>query len=449
MLRSVTSALLGALSSAPPTVLAAIAAGILVVGVVLGVLVGRRSGNKSLAQRLVALGSRLGVGPEEEDYTIEGALSYLEAVTGAATEAVTDSSADAIRLRRSLDVLPLGLVLCDESGSVIYRNAVATAMMESRGGDALAAQAVTDLLAEAWDKGQAEKTLDLYGPPRRTLGVHATLIDDGRRPLGVIAVIEDISERRRLDDVRRDFIANVSHELKTPMGALGLLAETLMDERDKDVASRLAERIHHEAFRVSRIIDDLLDLSRLESELGEPNDPVPVNLAIVEAVDRVRSSAEHRSIRLDVEELDPPATIIGDRRQLVSALHALLENAITYAPEGSVVSITGEIAEADASTNPEGRPTATADATVVLSGPVVRLSVIDRGLGIPTNDLERVFERFYRVDRGRSRETGGTGLGLSIVRHVAANHHGTVEVESREGEGSTYTLVLPMPRMTT
>ena len=174
-----------------------------------------------------------------------------------------------------------------------------------------------------------------------------------------------------------------------------------------------------------------------------------MNLAIVEAVDRVRSSAEHRSIRLDVEELDPPATIIGDRRQLVSALHALLENAITYAPEGSVVSITGEIAEADASTNPEGRPTATADATVVLSGPVVRLSVIDRGLGIPTNDLERVFERFYRVDRGRSRETGGTGLGLSIVRHVAANHHGTVEVESREGEGSTFTLVLPMPRMTT
>ena len=449
MLRTVTAALLGALSSLSTPVLAAIGAGILIVGGLIGLLIGRRAGNKGLAQRLVALGSRLGVGPEEDDYTIEGALSYLEAVTGAATEAVTDSSADAIRLRRSLDVLPLGLVLCDESGSVIYRNAVATTMMESRGGDALAAQAVTDLLAEAWDKGEAEKTLDLYGPPRRTLGVHSTLIDDGRRPLGVIAVIDDVSERRRLDDVRRDFIANVSHELKTPMGALGLLAETLMDERDKDVASRLAERIHHEAFRVSRIIDDLLDLSRLESELGEPNDPVPVNLAIVEAVDRVRSSAEHRSIRLDVEELDPPATIIGDRRQLVSALHALLENAITYAPEGSVVSITGEIAEADASTNPEGRPTATADATVVLSGPVVRLSVIDRGLGIPTNDLERVFERFYRVDRGRSRETGGTGLGLSIVRHVAANHHGTVEVESREGEGSTFTLVLPMPRMTT
>ncbi len=447
MLRDVTSTLLGALSSFPVPVGGAVGAAVLIVGAVIGIMIGRRMGNRSLAQRLVALGSRLGAGPEEEDYTIEGALSYLETVTGAATEAVTSSSADAIRLRRSLDVLPLGLVLCDESGSVIYRNAVATAMMESRGGDALAAQAVTDLLAEAWDKGSAEKTLDLYGPPRRTLGVHATLIDDGRRPLGVIAVIDDISERRRLDDVRRDFIANVSHELKTPMGALGLLAETLMDERDRDVASRLAARIHHEAFRVSRIIDDLLDLSRLESELGDPSDPLPVNLAIVESIDRVRSSAEHRGIRLDVEELDPPITIIGDRRQIVSALHALLENAITYAAEGSVVSLTGAVGEADTPASPDGRPSATSDSALLQSGPVVRLSVTDRGVGIPAADLERIFERFYRVDRGRSRETGGTGLGLSIVRHVAANHHGTVEVESREGEGSTFTLVLPIPRM--
>ena len=438
------SGLLGATSSLPTPVLIAIGVGGLIVGVALGILVGRRFGQRGLAQRLVALGNRLGAGATEDDFTIEGALSYLEQVTGAATEAVTDSSADAIRLRRSLDTLPLGLVLCDESGSVIYRNAVASAMMESRGGDALAAQAVTDLLATAWDKGSAEKTLDLYGPPRRTLGVHATLIDDGRRPLGVIAVIDDISERRRLDDVRRDFIANVSHELKTPMGALGLLAETLIDERDKDVASRLASRIHHEAFRVSRIIDDLLDLSRLESELSTPGDPVPVNLAIVEAVDRVRSSAEQRSIILNVLDLDPPATITGDRRQIVSALHALLENAITYAPAGSVVSLQAELATANLAPASDGRPTA--NPVEGGDGPVVKLSVIDRGLGIPTADLDRIFERFYRVDRGRSRETGGTGLGLAIVRHVAAIHHGIVEVESREGEGSTFTLVLPAPK---
>jgi len=129
--------------------------------------------------------------------------------------------------------------------------------LASRYGDAIAAQAVTDLLAEGWNNGIAERTIDLYGPPRRTLLVSAAVIDDGRRPLGVLALIEDVSERRRLEDIRRDFVANVSHELKTPMGALGLLAETLQYENDPVVANRLAERIHSEAFRVNRIIEDL------------------------------------------------------------------------------------------------------------------------------------------------------------------------------------------------
>jgi two-component system sensor histidine kinase SenX3 len=431
-----------------------IGVGVAVLAVIIGIAIGRRMGTRALAQRLVALGSRLGSGPPTDETSIEGALGYLEQVTGAATEAVSESSADAVRLRRSLDTLPLGLVLCDESGSVIYRNAVATTLMEARGGDALAAQAVTDLLTEAWSRGTAEKTLDLYGPPRRTLEVRAVLIDDGRRPLGVIAVIEDVSERRRLDDVRRDFIANVSHELKTPMGALGLLAETLMVEKDREVATRLADRINLEAFRVSRIIDDLLDLSRLESELGRPSDPVQINAALGESIDRVRSMADQRKVSLEVHEVDPPVTVIGDRRQIVSALHALLENAITYAPESSVITVTAtyEAGHADhhqSSGEVEGGVAAPgAQATVTSShesieGPVVRISVKDRGLGIPAADLERIFERFYRVDRGRSRETGGTGLGLAIVRHVASNHGGDVEVTSREGEGSTFTLVLP------
>ena len=170
--------------------------------------------------------------------------------------------------------------------------------MTSRYGDAIAAQAVTELLAEAWGGGGAERTVDLYGPPRRTLHVHAALIDDGRRPLGVLAMIEDVSERRRLEEIRRDFIANVSHELKTPMGALGLLAETLLVERDPAVASRLAERIHLEAFRVSRIIDDLLDLSRLESEGTPARELVPVVLVMAEAIERirvVRRPARHRA----------------------------------------------------------------------------------------------------------------------------------------------------------
>jgi two-component system sensor histidine kinase SenX3 len=428
--------------------------GAIVVGLLVGLFVGRRAGRRGLAQRLIALGSRLGTGPPTDETSIDGALSYLEQVTGAATEAVTESSAEAIRLRRSLDTLPLGLVLCDESGTVLYQNEVASTMMSSRQGDALAAQAVTELLAEGWDKGSAERVLDLYGPPRRALVVHASQIDDGRRALGVIAVIEDVTERRRLDDIRRDFIANVSHELKTPMGALGLLAETLTAEKDRDVAKRLADRIHQEAFRVSRIIDDLLDLSRLESELTRPSELVALGLVAVDSVDRVRNAADHADITISSVMPEPPVTVRGDHRQLVSALHALLENAVAYAPEGSEVVLTGTLLEgeerpsgdAESWTTPTGRAGWRSGSEEVRHAErLIKLSVADKGTGIPAKDLERIFERFYRVDRGRSRETGGTGLGLAIVRHVAVNHGGIIEVESREGEGATFSLVLPIP----
>jgi two-component system sensor histidine kinase SenX3 len=551
----------------PPVAVYAISAAVLVVAVIVASLLGRRSGRRALSQRLTALGTRLGIDPPVDDSGIETALSYLEQVTGAATEAVAESSADAIRLRRSLDTLPQGVVLCDENGTVVYRNARANALMTSRHGDALAAQAVTELLEDAWHDGTAERTLDLYGPPRRTLTVRAQLIDDGRRALGVIAMIDDVSERRRLEEIRRDFVANVSHELKTPMGALGLLAETLVSEPDVDVAQRLASRIHTEAFRVSRIIDDLLDLSRIESEEAPPREPVLVNLVMAEAVERVRATADQRAISITMIEPDPPVAVLGDRRQLVSAMHALLENAVTYSYDGSTVTVSGAVVRDQLETGEPSGSTATVgtgggDAGPVMataatgttagpgvslgvpgagvpapgvpagfapasrtglappgpphlgiptspttldvrrgldvSGPVpavpaipaspaivgapydtdpagtprsappppstdeptglrrpepaprfvvrdsVRLSVTDHGIGIPARDLDRIFERFYRVDHGRSRDTGGTGLGLSIVRHVANNHQGWVDVESREGEGSTFTLVLPL-----
>jgi two-component system sensor histidine kinase SenX3 len=562
----------------PATAVYAVGSVVLVVAVAVAAVLGRRSGRRALAQRLTALGSRLGIDSPDEGTNVESSLAYLEQVTGAAAEAVADSSADAIRLRRALDTFPQGVVLCDENGNVVYRNARANALMTSRHGEALAAQAVTELLEDAWDNGSAERTLDLYGPPRRTLSVRARQIDDGRRPLGVVAIIEDVSERRRLEDIRRDFVANVSHELKTPMGALGLLAETLVAEPDIDVARRLANRIHTEAFRVSRIIDDLLDLSRIESEEAPPREPVLVNLFMAEAAERVRASAEQRGIAISLVEPDPPVAVLGDRRQLVSAMHALIENAVTYSYDGSTVSVAARIVRggeevpelADSAGNaavappaartsaplgsnraahePHGSPGAgsapvppapawtageapsvvqvppggppaghaaapstspapvpppdpgselrneaggaaangaangSADAESSFRTPVapaastpgpgaapaaatstagngarpqepttrrsprdtVRISVVDHGIGIPARDLERIFERFYRVDQGRSRHTGGTGLGLSIVRHVASNHQGWVEVESREGEGSTFTLVLPL-----
>ena len=408
------------------------AVGAVLVGVVVGILLNRLRGHRAIAQRLSALGSRLGVIPYSDDGKVESALSYLEEVTDAATTAVGESSAESTRLRRSLDSLPLGLVLCDESGGVLFRNTQAESLMASRYGDAIAAQAVTGVLTEGWTNGAAERTIEIYGPPRRTLTIRSAVIDDGRRPLGVLAIIEDISERRRLEDIRRDFIANVSHELKTPIGALGLLAETLQFERDPEVANRLAQRINSEAFRVNRIIEDLLDLSRIESEGSPSREPVPVSLFVADAIERIRNAAEQHQVTLDFTESGNNFVIVGDRRQLVSAVHALLENAVVYSPEGGSVGVS--IDRVEAITGDEGE-------TI---GPFVHVAVKDQGVGIPSKDLERIFERFYRVDPGRARETGGTGLGLSIVRHVAQNHGGSVLVDSREGEGSTFLLELPM-----
>ncbi len=414
-----------------PAAVYALGAGMLVLGALLGYLFNRFRDHRSLAQRLNALGARLGVEPHGDTGRVESALAYLEEVTGTATTAVSESSAESSRLRRSLDSLPLGLVLCDEGGAVVYRNSLAESLMTSRYGEAIAAQAVTECLAEGWSSGVADRTIEIYGPPRRTLSVRASVIDDGRRPLGVLAVIEDTSERRRLEDVRRDFIANVSHELKTPMGALGLLAETLQFEPDASIARRLAERINTEAFRVNRIIEDLLDLSRIEGEGSPVREPVPVALFVSEAMERIRTSADQHDVTIDFVEPATSIVIVGDRRQLVSAVHALLENAVVYSPGGGRVTITAERHEG-----------VTDDG--VVEARVVRIAITDQGVGIPAKDLERIFERFYRVDPGRARETGGTGLGLSIVRHVAQNHGGTVVVESREGEGSTFTLELPV-----
>ncbi len=399
---------------------------IAVVVLVVVFLLGGRRGRASLRQRLSALAARLGASTADPDSrTVEEALTRVERATDRAAEAVAESSADAIRLRRALDALPQAVIVCDERGEPAFRNTRAIALMGNRHGDALAAQAVDELLANTAPGSSEERTLELYGPPRRTLNVRTQSLDNGQRALGVIAVIEDVSERRRLEEVRRDFVANVSHELKTPMGALGLLAETLLAETEPEVSQRLAQRIHTEAFRISRIIDDLLDLSRIESEESPPREPVLVNLVMAEAAERVRAAAEQRSVEVVLDEPSPPVAVLGDRRQLTSAIYNLLENAVKFSYEGGTVECRGE---------------ATADE--------VTISVRDKGIGIPARDLERIFERFYRVDHGRSRSTGGTGLGLAIVRHVAQNHHGTVHVDSREGEGASFSLRLPLqPRV--
>jgi phosphate transport system regulatory protein PhoU len=236
-----------------------------------------------------------------------------------------------------------------------------------------------------------------------------------------LAVIEAAAEERRIDAIRRDFVANVGHELKTPVGAVALLAETLAAETDPQSRARLVGRMIAETDRVERIIDDLLELSRLEDEHGFRLEEVPVDQLVTEAIDQVHEFAFQSRVELSVTGLPTPIVVSGDRRQLVRALANLLDNAARYSAPGSAVQV-----------------------VVTGLGNSVHIAVKDEADGIPRTELERIFERFYRVDRARSRETGGTGLGLSIVRHVADNHDGRVFVESKLGTGSTFTIELPI-----
>ncbi len=352
---------------------------------------------------------------------LDGLLDQLEEAAERAAARIEAAESECRRLLAALAQVPEGVVISDPCGTVVYHNPQATGFVGARHGEALAERALGNLLIAAMAGGSHEETLELFSPPRRTLTISAHPLLDGGRAAGAVAIIEDVSERRRLEAVRRDFVANISHELKTPVGALSLVAETLEGEDDPAVVARLSHRMRTEAERLGRIIEDLLDLSRIEAEESPSRDPVEVHTVLYQAVDRLRPTAEYRGIRLEVTQVRPDLVIRGDRRQLVSAVHNLVDNAIKYSDDNSTVEVVVDRSD-------QGQ---------------VEIVVADHGVGIPARDLERIFERFYRVDRARSRDTGGTGLGLAIVRHVAGNHGGEVEVESHEGEGSTFTLRLP------
>jgi two-component system, OmpR family, sensor histidine kinase SenX3 len=320
-----------------------------------------------------------------------------------------------LRLTGVLDGLSTGVVMCDASGVVVFRNAAARAMAGTHLG-VLVDETIERHLAAAIQGTSSEEEVDLLGPPKMVLVVRAIPAANG----GACAFVDDISERRRIDAVRTDFVANISHELKTPVGALAVLAETLVDETDQSIVARLADRMLEEAHRAVRTIDDLLELSQIE--LGEVADQEHVDAIDIvhRAIERVEALAEQRSIEIDVRVADA-VTLRGDRRQLISAVGNLVENAVKYSEERGRVGLHLRVHE-----------------------PWVEFVVEDLGVGIPSRDLDRIFERFYRVDKARSRGTGGSGLGLSIVRHVAANHGGEVVVRSTEGEGSTFVLRVPL-----
>lgn len=324
-----------------------------------------------------------------------------------------------------LEELRLGIAISGKDGVGEFRNAAARSMAGTHVG-VLLDDAIERHLARGLVGIRSDEVVEFHGPPKSVFIVSSAPLPSG----GAVAFVEDVSERRRIDQVRTDFVANVSHELKTPIGALSVLAETLEDEDDVTTVHRLAARMLAEAERATNTIDDLMELSRIELGGDRQIEHVAVSDLVESAVARVDELAARSDITIVTAATDPvdsghrragSLVVEGDRRQLVSALGNLVENAVKYSDAGSSVDVTA---------------TARADS--------VEISVVDRGVGIPANDVWRVFERFYRVDQARSRATGGTGLGLSIVRNVATQHGGDVSVVSVEGEGSTFTLRLPI-----
>jgi two-component system, OmpR family, phosphate regulon sensor histidine kinase PhoR len=319
-----------------------------------------------------------------------------------------------------LSALEEGVVLFDPDGSVIYANESALRMVGGALEHArhLAPPTLRQVVeaAAAGSKGQVEEVTSGL-TPRILVATAVPVPGDGN----VLLVLRDVTEARTVDAVRRDFVANASHELKTPLASIQALAETIESAAADDPSSipRFAEQLEREAIRLSRVVSDLLDLSRLEGEPGEWT-TVRFDRLVRAETATYRERAGRAGLALAVTA-DAPAMVNGSPRDLGLLVRNLVENAVQYTRPGGSVAVS----------------VATEDGQAVLQ-------VRDTGLGIPLREQGRVFERFYRVDRARSRETGGTGLGLSIVKHVAENHGGRVSLRSELGRGSTFTVRLPL-----
>lgn len=313
-----------------------------------------------------------------------------------------------------LNMLPDAIFVFDRSGKPLSRNTVAE-RLRSSGVGLLIEEVVERQVARAGDS-PVEERHHFRAPSDRTVQVSSMRCADGR----VVALVKDLSDQVRLEAMRSDFITNISHELKTPVGAIAVLAEAISEEADDATLRRVVQRMASEAERASQTLDNLLELSALEfAGIADPED-VDVGALVGAVVARFHDVTRPRSISVEVAAM-PELVVRGSWIQLESALWNLIDNAVKYSADESVITISAEPNSGS-----------------------VWLRIADNGCGIPQRELDRVFERFYRVDKSRGRGTGGTGLGLAIVRHVASNHGGTVKVESVEGDGSTFILELPL-----
>ena len=349
---------------------------------------------------------------------------------GSALDRLERSTASAqrerARLAGAVHAAPLGIVVTDDDGVVVTANPAAGRYLGARQGQAVAEVRIREAIEKAiLARTAVDRDVELYTPVRTTLHLTAIPLDFGIESAGCVAFVADVSEERRVAAMRRDFIANVGHELKTPLGALAVLAETLAGSIDDDPASaRLAARLQVESNRLSRLVGDILDLSQAEA-LAAHDEPVAVAEIVDGALIDLEQVAAAAGVVVEASPVDPSVRVAGDAHQLRTMLSNLVENAIKYSFPG----------DDQASPKVVVRTTVAPDEVVI--------DVQDEGIGIAESHIERIFERFYRVDRARSSESGGTGLGLSIARHIARNHRGDVTVSSIEGEGSTFSITLP------
>jgi two-component system, OmpR family, phosphate regulon sensor histidine kinase PhoR len=319
-----------------------------------------------------------------------------------------------------LSSLEEGVVLVDPNGDVLYRNDRAAEFTRSSGGPERVPHAVRSLVSQS--RGNQSPAVSEFSLASGR-AVEAVAVPIAKTN-NALVVLRDVTEARRADSIRREFVANASHELKTPVASIRALAETIGETAKTDLAAsaRFVRQLEREAVRLSRIVSDLLDLSRLESEGGERTE---VNVAglVAEEVERRGDRAKEAGVSLDFSANGDDPVVMGSVPDLGLLVRNLLDNAIQYTADGGAVEVSVDRQNGQAV-----------------------VAVRDTGIGIPSRDQARIFERFYRVDRARSRETGGTGLGLSIVKHVAENHGGSVTVESELGRGSTFTVRLPISR---
>ena len=328
------------------------------------------------------------------------------------------AAAESVAIRQVVDAaMRDGVLLFDGTGQLVYTNDASERQLGRRPASIaqLFPAAAAEMAAVVTASGEPGVVEAETASPPRWLRFTATPAGDG----GVLVVVSDVTEARQLDAIRRDFVVNASHELKTPAASIQAAAETLIGalRDDPDSVPRFAATLEREAARLSRIVADLLDLSRLESG-GNPDTAVRFDALVEEEVRRFEERA--RNAQLSLEVRTDTTELRGSERDLALMVGNLIDNAIRYTPAGGSV-----------------------DVSVSRSNDHILLRVKDSGIGIPQRDLTRVLERFYRVDSGRSRRTGGTGLGLSIVRHVAENHGGSVSLQSEIGRGTTVDVVLP------